>query len=359
MNQTTTVQRNTSLDILRILACLFVVISHTSSELAVNAPLTSLQGVVAHIMNTVGHTGTILFLFISGSLLLSEDYTFVPRKFYTRNFLRLFIAYYSWIIIYHLVGFFQRGIYTPAHIKDVILNIIEGKASYHFWYLPMLLGIYLLLPFLRAICHKSKTLVTYFVVFFLVVQIGFTTILIPEFPYKYLLSSLMNRIPLTLINHYAGYFVLGYFLTCLIREAKFKNPRLLGWLLILAGPILSLAGDLLLVVQQGAHNVAFNGLFAAPLCISAVGFFLLFSSKQPTPSHKWQRGILLLSRLTFGIYMLHPLILSTLNSMLPGIATTTGIPGILLITILTFFICAFISWGLCLIPPFRKWLFFA
>ena len=51
MNQTTTVQRNTSLDILRILACLFVVISHTSSELAVNAPLTSLQGVVAHIMN--------------------------------------------------------------------------------------------------------------------------------------------------------------------------------------------------------------------------------------------------------------------------------------------------------------------
>ncbi|MBQ7926908.1 MAG: acyltransferase family protein [Lachnospiraceae bacterium] len=359
MNQTKSTQRNIGLDILRILACLFVVISHTSSQLAVNAPLTSFNGLVAHIMNTIGHTGTILFLFISGSLLLSEDYSFIPRKFYTRNFLRLLIAYYSWVIIYHLVGFIQRGIYTPTHAKDVLLNIIEGKAGYHFWYLPMLLGIYLLLPFLRAICHKSKALVAYFVAFFLVVQIGFSTLLIPEFPYKYLLASLMNRIPLTLVNHYAGYFVLGYFLTQLIKDGKIKTPRLWGWLLIISGPLLSVAGDFLLVAQQGTHNVAFNGLFAAPLCISAIGFFLLFHSRQPVLSERGQHMVLQFSKLTFGIYMLHPMILSGMNEILPGISTSTGIPGILLMTILVFFLCGILSRILCLIPFLRKWIFFA
>lgn len=359
MNQTTTVQRNIGLDVLRILACLFVVISHTSSELAVNAPLASFNGTIAHIMNTVGHTGTILFLFISGSLLLSEEYTFIPRKFYTRNFLRLLIAYCSWVVIYHLVGFIQRGIYTTEHIKDVVLNIIEGKAGYHFWYLPMLLGIYLLLPFLRAICHKNRGMVTYFVTFFLVVQIGFTTILIPEFPYKYLLASLMNRIPLTLINHYVGYFVLGYFLSHLIKESKFKNPRLWGRILVVTGPVFSLAGDFLLVAQQGTHNVAFNGLFAAPLCITAVGLFLLLGSKQPTLSAKGQHRVLQFSKLTFGIYMLHPMILSGLNKTLPGISISTGIPGIVLMTVLAFLICALITRILCMVPLLRKWIFFS
>ena len=312
MNQTATVQRNTNLDILRIFACFFVVLSHTSSDLAVNAPLTSLEGILAHIMNTVGHTGTILFLFISGSLLLSEEYTFTPRKFYTRNFLRLFIAYCSWIVIYHLVGFVQRGIYEPAHVKDMILNIIEGKAGYHFWYLPMLLGIYLVLPFLRAICRQGKGLVTYFVIFFLVVQIGFTTILIPDFPYKYLLSSLMHRIPLTLINHHVGYFVLGYFLMHLLRETRIRYPRLLGGILVVTGPVLSLAGDMLLVAQQGTHNVAFNGLFSGTLCISAIGFFLLFNSSPRSLSEKSRHTIARLAGLTFGIYMLHPMIINAI-----------------------------------------------
>lgn len=344
---------------MRIFACLFVVLSHASSELATSVELTTFRGAFPHILNSIGHTGTILFFFISGSLLLSEDYQFSPRKFYLNNFLKLLIAYCSWVVIYHLIGFIQRGVYESAHFKDVILNIIRGQVYYHFWYLPMLLGIYLILPFLRAICKAGKNLVLYFVLFFLVVQIGFQTILFLDFPYKELVESLMTRFPLTLVNHHVGYFIMGYFLTYLLKESKIKNPKLWGAVLAIAGPILGLLGDLLLTIQKGGHAVTFNTLFSATLCMGAVGFFLLFYQWQPALSDKMHRGITELAKLTFGIYMLHPLFLEWLSAGLPGLAEELGVFSSPLMTLLSFVAALIPTWILARIPIIRKWILFA
>ncbi len=358
MQNTNNNNRKLNIDLLRIFACFFVVLSHTSSDRALNTNLLSLQGAIPHLLNSVGHTGTILFFFISGSLLLSSEYNFKPGKFYKNNFLRLLIAYCGWVIIYHVVGLLQRGIYTPAHLKEVALSIIRGEAGYHFWYLPMLLGIYLLLPFLRAICHSNKWILTYFVALFLVIQIGFTTLCFFEFPYKYLIMSLMNRLPLTLVNHHVGYFVLGYFLSVLLSEHRITNPRLWGWVLTIAGPVFGLLGDIVITMQQGAHGVTFNTLFSATMCMTATGIFLLFSSLQADFS-KWYTPILKVSGLTFGIYMLHPMILNGLSALCPQFFLNPGTIGILIMTLLSFLISALLTRLLCMIPLIRKWIFFA
>lgn len=149
--------RNHNIDILRIIACFLVVMAHMSSNVLVQSVF-SLGWTVSHVYNSIGHVGTILFLFISGTLLLSENYHFSVKRFYLQNFLTLFVSYYAWIVLYHVYGLVIRGNLSWPHIKDAIINIIRGEAGYHFWYVPMMLGIYLLLPVLRAIVWRERVL---------------------------------------------------------------------------------------------------------------------------------------------------------------------------------------------------------
>lgn len=349
--------RDVRLDILRILACFLIVLSHVSAEGLDAFPIDTLSWKYSHVLNAVGHTGTALFLFISGSLLLSEEYQFTPKRFYARNFLRLLISYCAWVVIYHLVGFLGRGQYSWPFVKDMIINIIKGEAGYHFWYVPMLLGIYLILPMLRAICRAEKSVVNYFVALFFVVQVLFSTIKLFEFPYKYLLVSLMDRIPFTLVNHYVGYFVMGYWLTGVARKFTPSLNRWRGGVLFVTGIVGSLLGEIYLTVQNGYKSIFFNSLFSVTMCVSAVGLFIMSRGISVKDSPDFGRRIARISQLTFGVYMLHPLILGEAMK----ISLTDRIPiglRLPLLTVLVFGISMLVTWLLSWIPGVREWVLY-
>lgn len=350
-------KRNINLDILRIMACFFIVLAHVSSVGCEN-PTSNINWCLSHLFNSLGHSGTILFLFISGSLLLSEDYRFDPGKFFRRNFLTLLAAYVCWLVIYHAVGLIQRGDYSPAVLKDAVLNVIYGNASYHFWYIPMLLGVYLLLPMFRAIARAGKKTVAYLVILFLVISVLFPTLFYFEFPYKYLLSSVVNRIPFTLVNHYAGYFFMGYLLSLLQKENCIPRPRLTGTLLLLSGLALALLGDSALSIGNGYPSVAMNTLFSLPLCMIAAGVYLLVCSLRLRERPKTAALLLRVSGLTFGVYMLHPLIVTQVMRLTGGLSGLSALLTVPLDTVISFLCSLLISFLLSLIPGVRRWLLF-
>lgn len=351
-------QRYLNIDILRIVACFFVVLAHTSSTAAVNADLSTFSGMLLHSFNTFGHTGTILFFCMSGMLLLSENYSFSYKKFYSNNFLKLLIAYIGWIIIYHIVGILQRGDFSVAVLKDALKNIILGDACYHFWYIPMLLSIYILLPFLRAICHSGKKTIYYFATLFLFFQIIFPTILFFDFPYKIYFSSITSRLPLTLVTHHVGYFVLGYALSSLLKEKKLSKSNMAGIAFIIIAPLLSILGDYLLVLQHGYHNVTFNTIFSITQFLCATGIFILFYNLKINAKEKAQQIIIKISKLTFGIYMLHPLFMDWLSAKIPFLSQNASLP-IILLTLMSFLLSLLVTWILAFIPIFRKWILFS
>ena len=360
-------ERNRNLDLLRIFACVLVILVHTSSGLAYMSVSDSGWRII-HICNTLAHSGNILFLMISGSLLLSEDYSFRPRKFYTHNFLRLAVSYMLWLILFNGIGVIRYGLLaqgsiTAAVVQDAVKNVIRGIASYQFWFIPMLLGLYLLLPMLRAICHASRGLSLYFTALFLTVCLLFNTILAFDFPHKYLFESLMTRIPFTLVNHYAGYFVMGYVFGHILKRDWFfpklaAHGKPAGALLTAAGVLLSLAGDSFLAVQNGSGNsIAMNELFSLCPCMVACGLFLLTGSLKLPGSG---RPVILLERLsglTFGVYMLHPLLMPPVQQLTEGLSLAPA-PEILMNTLLLLLLCLALAYVLSLIPPLRKWLLF-
>ncbi len=347
--------RNHNIDILRIIACFLVVMAHMSSNVLVQSVF-SLGWTVSHVYNSIGHVGTILFLFISGTLLLSENYHFSVKRFYLQNFLTLFVSYYAWIVLYHVYGLVIRGNLSWPHIKDAIINIIRGEAGYHFWYVPMMLGIYLLLPVLRAICMAGKGIVTYVTVLFLVVQVLFTTIKTFQFPHKHLVVSLMERIPFTLVNHYVGYFIMGYLLSYIIKTWPTIKSMWLGAILFFGGVAGGLLGDMTVIQQSGNNSIAFNDIFSVTMCMSATGIYLFIMAIPFRFSEKQYGVIKNFARLTFGIYMMHPIIIANFLEL----EWFRNLPcRTILGTILVFGTSAFLSFILASIKGVRKWLMFA
>lgn len=355
-------KRNASLDLLRIIACVFVILVHTSSTLAY-MKISDNGWIPVHIYNSLAHSGNVLFLMISGSLLLSENYQFNPKRFFTHNFLRLLTAYFSWLVIYNIIGviryvFIESGGFSAAVALDAVKNVIRGLAGYQFWFLPMLMGLYLLLPMLRAVCHAKRYLAPYFTALFFIVFILFNTILFFDFPHKYLFESLMTRIPFTLIDHYAGYFVTGYLLSRLLQEKRIASPAITGAILILGGVLAGLGGDLLLAAQQGAENsIAMNQLFSLCPCVIGAGFFLLINSVRLPESKKMSSVLASFAGLTFGIYMIHPLLLSPVRMLTERLRLSPALT-IPLDTALLFAVCSLATWLLSLIPPVKKWILF-
>lgn len=355
-------KRNVNLDLLRLISCAFVILVHTSSTIAYMT-VSDDGWKIIHIYNSFAHSGNILFLMISGSLLLSEDYHFEAKKFYTHNFLKLAVSYVLWLIIFNAIGVIrfvtvEEGSFSLAVVQDAVKNVIRGIASYQFWFLPMLLGLYLLLPMLRAICHGNKWLASYFVGLFLIAYILFQTILYFDFPHKYLFESVMTRIPFTLINHYAGYFVMGYLLAGLLQRGRIRHGRASGLVLIAAGVLLSLMGDLILTAQYGSGNsLAMNEMFSLCPCMIASGFFLFINSLRLREGTRLPALLQTLSGLTFGVYMLHPLLLSPVRTLTEGLHVSSALK-IPLETILLLICCMAVVYVLSLIPFLRKWLLF-
>jgi len=97
---------------------------------------------------------------VSGALLLSRPID-SPPEFYRRRAARLLVPLVVWTVVYlALRAYWARGI----DVADLATSVITGVPYYHLWYLYMLLGLYLMTPFIhRFVASASTALRTWFV----------------------------------------------------------------------------------------------------------------------------------------------------------------------------------------------------
>jgi len=172
-----------AIDIIRIFAFVFIVFLHTlNRQFGVDVWM----GGYAIIS-----IGVNLFIMISGYLLL--DKTEEVIVFFKKRILNILPLFLVFNIIYIYFG------------KIPIMPVLKGKtiSASHFWYIYMILGLYLLTPWLQKVLKYAEK-ETLFVVFLWFL----CNILNPYLRYFNLAEIPFSNFPLT---GFIGYYILGYF----------------------------------------------------------------------------------------------------------------------------------------------------
>lgn len=321
-------------DLLRIFACFSVIMLHSASQFWYELPMDSRNWLVANSYDALFRFGVPVFVMISGALFLAPEREVGIKRLYTHNILRLAAAYLFWSALYGLWDSrtFQL---SEAGIKPVLLEMMAGR--YHLWFVPMLIGIYMLLPILRTwVAHAGKEGVQYFLGLFLVFQILRETLLC--FIDSVNVKAFLTLLPVELVGSYVGYFVLGYYIAHYGIGKKYHK-----WIYLLgvSGVTLAVVFGNMLSLRAGEPNSAVFDSYSLFTFLPVAAIFLFFQEKISSIRFpgRIEGAIKEVSACTFGIYLLHILVIETLQSRGFHSMSVTILAGIPLLAAVCFLLC--------------------
>lgn len=318
-------QRNLALEAIRGLSMLGVVGIHTGayslSNPSVNVHLFASLEIVTRFCVPIFFFISAFGLFINQPLNQPFNY----KVFYLRRFRCVLLPYLLWSILYMLHYSSTTGdasIWQPPLVWEFFLF---GLGSYQLYFLVILLWFYLFMPVWRSIIAKVSSTPIPFLTMLLLLQIAFNYyscyVLKPNTG-NYI-GDLLIRYRLSfLLLHYIFIFLFGAI--CAVRIHNFHRFIKEKRLQITASFIFTLGGMLacfylLLYRFNYSPEAAVNAVqqLSPPgvLYTAAASLFcyMIFSgSKAPG---KVQKGILIIGKYSFPIYLIHPFFMYYLNEI--------------------------------------------
>lgn len=287
-------------DLLRILAAFSVVMLHSSAQFWYKLDINSKEWVTANTYDALFRFGVPVFVMLSGAFFLSKERELSMKRLYTHNILRMVTVFVFWSCMYGLRDCAYHD-WTQDGWKDVIKEMVMGR--YHLWFLPMIAGIYVLLPILRVWVHNvGKRDLEYFLALFFVLQILCST-LRAVFVSLYM-NYVLDMLRVDLVCGYIGYFVLGYYVSHVRIPAGYHR---MIYLSALPAAVLNVAVGKWLSYRAGVPKGDFYdsfGLFTFCIVLAVFLFFTEVMSKIHY-SEKARRVIREISGGTLGVYVMH------------------------------------------------------
>ena len=149
-------------DLIRAVGMFLVILLHSAVEphpiVTVPDQAEVIRWWTVTIYDTLSQPGVPLFVLVSGALLL-QPYKKEPVKvFLKKRINRIALPFLFWSAIY----FVYRSVLGEALNVTSIIHGLQTGAFYHFWFIYMIFGIYLITPFLRLIiAQASRNLLKY------------------------------------------------------------------------------------------------------------------------------------------------------------------------------------------------------
>lgn len=293
-------------DLVRVIAILMVVLIHTASPLFNTLPTDSDGFVVSVLLDGIAHAAVPLFVMVSGIFLLDEKREMSVRRAIGHYALPLVGLYFFWSVLYAAANkvliplLFENATLGAGMVRDFGVAVLEG--AYHMWYLPMMVGLYLITPILRTfVKNDSRHLVRWFLALVLVLRFVLPTgiRLVAEFT-GHDFSAAYGSFELLAGWEYPAYYVAGWYIANTRPEPPVRRKVYAAGALAL---IALLALTWWVSVRHGEAVKALMEQKSLFCCVYAVALFALVA---------WEgqnlRSRPLLSRLSalsFGVYIIH------------------------------------------------------
>ncbi|MEZ4668492.1 MAG: acyltransferase family protein [Anaerolineae bacterium] len=254
-----------------------------------------------------GKVGSPLFTMVSGLLLLNPAKDQPIPVFFKKRFMKVLLPFIAWVFIYLLWRILFYNEMLSLH--DILVAAVQGPMYYHLWFIQMILGLYLATPILRIyIRHASRSNLTYFLsVWFIANSV---------LPIFQRFTGIEVGIDIVVTSNYVGYFVLGHYL----RDATIQRKHILPLMMaIVAALVFTQVATLKMTEElQGTFDNFFLLHESFNLVVIAVCAFLLLKSLNYNMIFSrmpfLNRGMLLISNNSLGIYFIHVMFIDLLAS---------------------------------------------
>ncbi|MCI6157239.1 MAG: acyltransferase family protein [Peptoniphilaceae bacterium] len=294
---------NKKLSYLRVVACCAILILHTvfTANGLYADQITAQQNIISRVVVNEMMWAVPVFLMVSGSLLLQKD-----RKISYQKLFRKYIARVFWaLVIFSVLDWcfdlvMNHTPFTGEAVMSLVKDFFQGKGWAHLWYLYLLIGIYLMVPFLkRWIDGASTTDILYMLALLFLFQS-----LIP------LLEAFVGNVNFYILffTVYLLYFIAGYAIErkILTIPTRLSLSGLIGSTVLLA---------FFTILRWKSGNTVPDFLFGYSSPLIVIQSLCLFGlsgcqnhtrdrEKKDTP-RAFERFLLWIDSVSFGIYLIH------------------------------------------------------
>ena len=305
------------IDFLRIISMLGVILLHASAT-KLRMPI-DFSWHLVNFLTSFATCSVPIFFMISGSLLLNSDSTANINILWKKRLPKLLIPFFIWSII-NIIGY--SFILKINNLKLLLISILQipgrpGEIS--LWFMYPFIIIYVFSPVLLLITQNKSLLkyVLFIWLIFVIILPTFNNIL--PFPLKLIFSTSQDW---KIIGGYAGYFLLGYYLSK-IDTQKISYKRLLIVFLSIIF-VIALGTYFFTLKNRGAYDESFKLYTSLFVCILASTFFLLCQKAQEKYPIKLIKIFEFIVPSCYGVYLIHNLLILFFNRNIPYFIENKG-----------------------------------
>lgn len=329
-------------DVIRVISVYMAIIIHVSMAWWGTSKVDSASWANANFFNSLSRIGVPLLVMISGALIINSP---KPAKL-KKRITRIIKAYIFWSFLY-AAEFVIFEDYNGSALVEFAKQFVMGH--YHLWFCFMIVGLYLVLPFVDSFC-RSNRLMTYFLGLWAIFAIFIPTIRL--LPGMEKLSILTDKMFLYLPLGYLGYWVLGFYLSMEDCPLFHKKKRVLYTTIAIICTGITFVGSYAMSNISGQGNAVLFDYFMPNVAIGATAFFLCIRAIQEL---KLKFDLSHLADNSFAIYLMSDFFVIIIKRMAVSqqwMASTS-----LLIPIYAFFVmllCNMIARIMRKVPFLRK-----
>ena len=316
-------------DLARVVAILCVILCHSVETIYNFSNFTNINQLTRLSVNsriflftsfTIGRLGVPIFFFLSGAFLLKKQIEGDEDvlSFYRNNLLPLIIANTIWVVLYNLFFYLsdQTSLITTENVIKELLFIHKVPVD-NMWYMPVVIGVYLGIPFMAKIVKSFSLKSLKYVILgvFIVYSIIPTVSLIC----RALHANFTIEPSLLEVHHLAGlyglYTIMGYYIEN--EDIRIKK-RYLKYPLLLILLILSIGIQLFSLNNGIPYKIWYNNTI---LFFAASVLFLIFKDSKVKLNNKIRSLITFISKNSLSIFFIHEIVLYYFNILITDIET--------------------------------------
>lgn len=323
---------------------------HVSTQYWNIIDINNSEWIVLTVYNCASRWAVPIFVMVTGVLLGNPKKSLDTEKL-KQKILHIICCFLFWSIVYTALSNMPKILTgRKQSLISIISEILTGH--FHLWYCYMLIGLYLIIPFLKEIIANEKLLK-----YFLSLSFIFTFFISPMTEYFELgfVNNVFSKMEWHFTLGYSAYFVMGYFIMkCDISKRMQKIIRIVGLISMGITILVTIWGS---YVKGEAWGVIHY--FQPNIMLISVTLFIFFKYKEKSVcslKKNYSKNIEWLSSNTLGVYLIHVLWREILAKV--GICSITFHPLIMvpLLTVVIAFLSYVSVWMIKKVPYINRYI---